>query len=105
MKALFTTQVFENYAWLEDGSIGKGDAAYWKAKGGDEYVVLNVDQSRMTEILQQVRKIVERNDDYIRETVVNLQLVADDYLTEFEQDQLEYDGQIEFPAKVLEWAN
>ena len=30
-------------------------------------------------------------------------IVADDYLTEFEKDQLEYEGQIRFPAKELVW--
>jgi hypothetical protein len=29
---------------------------------------------------------------------------ADDYLTEFEQSQLDYEGQIRFPAKELELA-
>jgi hypothetical protein len=29
-------------------------------------------------------------------------VVADDYMTEFEQDQLDYEGQIRYPAKVLE---
>jgi len=27
--------------------------------------------------------------------------VADDYLTEFEQDQLEFEGKIRFPAQEL----
>jgi hypothetical protein len=35
---------------------------------------------------------------------VDFNIVADDYLTEFERDQLEYDGQIMFPAKELEFA-
>ena len=35
-KLLITTQVYENYAWLEDGSLGVGDQAYWKAKGGND---------------------------------------------------------------------
>jgi len=42
MKLLIITQIYENYAWNEDGSIGKGKDAYWKAKGGDEYVVTGV---------------------------------------------------------------
>jgi hypothetical protein len=29
--------------------------------------------------------------------------VEDDYLTDYERDQLEYDGTIQFPAKVIEW--
>jgi hypothetical protein len=30
--------------------------------------------------------------------------VADNYLTDFERDQLEYDGTIAFPAKELDFA-
>ena len=41
-KLLISTQVYENYAWNEDGSIGTGSDAYWKAKGGDEYVVTGI---------------------------------------------------------------
>ena len=40
-KLLITTQVYENYAWNEDGSLGTGDNAYWKAKGGNDYVLPN----------------------------------------------------------------
>lgn len=103
MKALFTTQVYENYAWREDGTLGTGLDSYWKPKGGDEYVVLNVDKDQVFEILEKVCLMIERNDDYIQETIVNLQLVEDDYLTDYERSQLEYDGKIEFPAKVIEW--
>jgi hypothetical protein len=103
MKALFTTQVYENYAWREDGTIGTGTESYWKAKGGDEYVVLNVDKDQVLEILEKVALQIERNDDYIQETNLNLQVVEDDYLTDYERDQLEYDGTIQFPAKVIEW--
>lgn len=103
MKALITTQVYENYAWREDGTMGTGPDSWWKPKGGDEYVVLNVDQDQVFEILEKVCLQIERNDDYIQENIVDLRIVEDDYLTEFERDQLEYDGKIEFPAKVIEW--
>jgi hypothetical protein len=102
MKAIFTTQVFENYAWREDGSIGTGDDAYFKAKGGDEYVVLNVDRSAMSRILAEVKARVEVSNDYFKETVVDFMLVEDDYLTEYEREQLEYDGRIEYSPKELE---
>ena len=102
MKAIFTTQVYENYAIREDGSIGTGADAYFKAKGGDEYVVLNVDKSAMSRILAEVRAKVEVSNDYFRETVVDFQLVEDDYLTEYERSQLEYDGRIVYSPKELE---
>ena len=102
MKAIFYTQVFENYAWREDGSIGTGEDAYFKPKGGDEYVVKNVDKSEMLKILEQVKAQVEVSNDYFRETIIDLQLVEDDYLTEYEREQLEYDGSIAFSPKELE---
>ena len=102
MKAIFTTQVFENYAWREDGSIGTGADAYFKPKGGDEYVVKNVDKSQMLRILKEVKAQVEVSTDYFRETVVDFVLVEDDYLTEYERSQLEYDGCIVYSPKELE---
>ena len=102
MKAIFTTQVYENYAIREDGSIGTGADAYFKAKGGDEYVVLNVDRSAMSRILAEVKARVEVSNDYFKETVVDFMLVEDDYLTEYERSQLEYDGRIEYSPKELE---
>ena len=102
MKAIFTTQVFENYAWREDGSIGTGADASFKPKGGDEYVVKNVDKSQMLRILKEVKAQVEVSNDYFKETVVDFVLVEDDYLTEYERSQLEYDGCIVYSPKELE---
>jgi hypothetical protein len=36
------------------------------------------------------------------EHIIDWSLVADDYVTDFERGQLEYEGQISFPATVLE---
>ena len=102
MKAIFYTQVYENYAWKEDGSIGTGEDAYFKPKGGDEYVVLNVDRTQMSKILEEVRAKVEVSNDYFRENVVDFELVEDDYLTWYEREQLEFDGSIAFSPKELE---
>lgn len=103
MKALITTQVYENYAWREDGSIGIGVESHWKPKGGDEYVVLNVEKDEVFDVLEKVCLQIETFNDYIQETIIDLKIVEDDHLTEFERDQLEYDGKIQFPAKVIEW--
>jgi hypothetical protein len=105
MKLLLTTQVYENYAWNEDGSIGTGENAYWKAKGGSEYVVKNFkDQNRITEVVMALRPQVEVDNEYFREHLIDWVVVPDDYLTEFEQNQLEFEGKITFPAKELEWS-
>jgi len=100
-KLLITTQVYENYAWREDGTIGVGADAYWKAKGGNDYVIPNIDINTAAEIAEMVRPQIEENNDYFTEHVIGWEVVADDYLTEFERSQLEYEGKITYPAREI----
>jgi hypothetical protein len=101
-KLLITTQVYENYAWREDGTLGTGAEAYWKPKGGSDYVVKNVDECDMIDIIvDRVRSKIEQANDAFTEHVIGYKVVADDYLTEFEQMQLDYEGKIRFAAKEL----
>lgn len=98
-KLLIQTQCFENYAWGEDGTLGTGANAYWKAKGGGDYVVKNVDECDMLDIIvDRVRSKIEQDNDGFREYIIGYSVVADDYLTEFERDQLDYEGKITYPA-------
>ena len=100
-KLLITTQVYENYG-AHDWD-GKGECpSYWKAKGGSDYVIRNIDINCVQELAQSAKAQVETNDDYFSETVIGWEVVADDYLTEFEQMQLDYEGKIRFPAKELQ---
>lgn len=100
-KLLITTQYCENY--------GSPDEPYWKMKGGSEYAVLGLDfdadyewaEARVDRILEQVRDQVECSNAMCFEYVIGTEIVADDYLTEFERSQLEYDGKIVFPVKVV----
>jgi hypothetical protein len=102
MKLLIITQVYENYAWNEDGSIGTGADAYWKAKGGNEYVVKNFKKfANVAEEVMALRSKVEQDNDYFREHIIDFEVVADDFLTEFEKSQLEYEGKITYPAVEL----
>jgi hypothetical protein len=102
-KLLITTQVYENYAWREDGSLGTGADAYWKAKGGSDYVVKNfrggMAEAAMT--VMAVRAEIECDNDAFREQIIDFQIVANDYLTEFERSQLEFDGEITYPAREI----
>ena len=102
MKAIILTQVYENYAWQEDGSIGTGVNAYFKPKGGDEYVVRNVNEDQVFEILEKVAGQIEKSNDYYQEFIVDVKIVEDDFLTEYELNQLEWEGKILFPAKEIE---
>lgn len=97
MKVVIFTQVYENYGTKED--------AHWKAKCGDEYVVTGIwDEEEATTAVMCVRDQIEQSNDYIRETIINWKLVDNEYLTEFERSQLEYEGKIDFPAKEITWA-
>ena len=103
-KLLITTQVYENYAWREDGTIGTGVDAYFKPKGGDEYVVRGVDPEQVFEVLEKVAGQIEKANDYYQEFIVDTKIVEDDFLTEYELNQLAFDGSITYPAKELEFA-
>lgn len=99
-KLLITTQVYENYG-AHDWD-GKGECPdYWKAKGGNEYVVKNIPVNDAAAIAARVENQCTEDSDYFREHVIGWEVVADDYLTEFERDQLEYEGKIRFSPKEL----
>ena len=48
------------------------------------------------------RKDIEWDDFGSRQYIVGYGIVEDSFMTAFERSQLEYDGFIQFPAKVLE---
>lgn len=101
-KLLISTQVYENYAWMEDGFLGTGDQAYWKPKGGSDYVVKGVDECDMIDIIvDRVRSKIETDNDAFQEHIIGYRVVADNYLTEFERSQLEYEGRIVFPVNEI----
>lgn len=93
-KLLIQTQVYENY--------GDADKPYWKAKGGGDYVVKNFrDFNRVTEFVMALRNQVEQDNEFYTETIIGWEVVEDNYLTEFERSQLEYEGRIIYPANEL----
>lgn len=95
-KLLITTQTYENY--------GSAAEPYWKPKGGCDYVVKNVDECDMIDIIvDRVRSQIECDNEGYREYILGWSIVADSYLTQFEQSQLDYEGEIRFPAKELVW--
>ncbi len=102
-KLLITTQVYENYGAHDWDGVGECPQ-YWKAKGGNDYVVKKFkDINKVTETVMALRGQIEQSNDGFRETIIGWKIVANDYLTEFEKDQLEYEGSIRYPAKELAW--
>lgn len=94
MKLLITTQVYENYGYR------------WKPKGGCDYTYAlgagGRSSEALLELVEYFRTKIECNNEGYREHIINWEVVADSYLTEFEQSQLDYDGEIRYPAKQLE---
>ena len=101
-KLLITTQVYENYGAHDWDGVGECPQ-YWKAKGGSDYVIKKINVNKVTETVMAVRGQIEQDDQAFRETIIGWEVVANDYLTEFEKDQLAYEGKIRFPAKELAW--
>ena len=100
-KLLITTQVYENYGahdWEGEGACPQR----WKAKGGSDYVIKKFRGDPTTAVMA-LREQIEEDNDHYRETIIDFRLVKDDYLTEFEQSQLAYEGAVRFPAKELAW--
>ena len=102
-KLLITTQVYETYGAHDWDGVGECPQ-YWKAKGGNDYVVKKFkDLNKVTETVMALRGQVEQDNEGFRETIIGWEVVANDYLTEFEQSQLDYEGSIRYPAKELAW--
>ena len=105
MMLVIETQCYENYAWNEDGSIGTGPDAYWKAKGGSSYKILGVPTGvDLDEVVSMVRSDIEYSNDYSQQTIIGYGLEADDWLSWSEKAQLEYDGMIQFSEPVIEYS-
>ena len=98
MKILITTQYRENYGTESD--------PYWKFKGGSDYFILGVDPLKVAPglLVEQVRGEIEYAGPMSEEYILDWELVADDALSPFEQDQMEFDGEIRYPATILEVA-
>lgn len=104
MKLHIVTQVEENYGahdWDGKGSCPQ----YWKMKGGNDYMFDLGSAGRSEEVLDELaemfRKQIEESNEGYREYIVSYGQVADDFLTDFERSQLEYDGSIVYPARQL----
>jgi hypothetical protein len=104
MQLLITTQTQENYGAHDWDGVGECPS-YWKFKGGQDYKyalgsALRNDET-LAEIVEHFRSEIEEDNDYYRNHIIGYEVVADDYLTEFERSQLEYEGSITYPATRL----
>ena len=105
MKLHITCQYMENYGahdWDGQGECPQ----HWKFKGGEDYFYplgqFQPNAEHIEELVEYFRKEVEWNDVGSRQYIVGYGIVEDSFMTEFEKSQLEYEGVIQYPAKVLE---
>ena len=91
-KLYIFTQNYENY--------GSEEIPRWKAKGGSDYFVYDFDGDEATTIML-VRDQIECDNPFYRSQIAGWEVVPNDYMTEFEKDQLDYEGSIRFPARVI----
>ena len=104
MKLHITTQYMENYGAHDWDGTGQCPQ-YWKFKGGEDYFyqlgTVEPSEEHLAELVQVLRNRVEWSDEGSRSYIVGYGVVADDFRTEFERSQLEYDGHIACPAVML----
>ena len=105
MQLLITTQIQENYGahdWDGEGECPQ----YWKFKGGQDYkfdlgTTLRNAES-LAQLVEHFRGQIDVDNQAFREYIIGWDVVADDFLTEFEQSHLDYEGRIAYPATRLE---
>ena len=103
-KLLISTQIHENYGAHDWDGTGECPQ-YWKAKGGSDYVVKKFKggAADATDAVMGLSSQIECNNEYLRESIIDWKIVPDNYMTEFEKDQLDHIGKIQFAPKELVW--
>lgn len=98
MIAVIFTQVYENY--------GTASEPFWKAKGGQEIKLTGVSEKTDLNLIRELADLAFSEDsDMYEEYIVDIALKPDDYLSEFERSQLEYDGAIVYPEKSVKFSD
>jgi hypothetical protein len=104
MKLMIQTQIQENYGAHDWDGTGECPQ-YWKFKGGNDYsynLGTSVRSSEaLAELVSYFRTKIECDSIGYREYVIGWTVEADDFLTDFEKSQLEYDGEIRYRTTEL----
>lgn len=81
---LVSTQCYENYAFDAEGRLDT-DRPYWKAKGGDDYLVtcatLDADSTALEQliVIDRVRDQIEIDNGGFQESIIGWRIVPADY--------------------------
>jgi hypothetical protein len=105
MKLHIVTQYMENYGAHDWDGLGSCPQR-WKFKGGEDYFYplggVEPSAEHIEELIFVLREQIEWDDFGSRQYITGYGIVEDSFRTEFERSQLEYEGSIAYPAKVLE---
>lgn len=93
MMLVIRTQCRENY--------GTDEQPYWKNKGGQSYKITNVPSDENIKTIIENINNIEHSNSMFEEFVINWSWENDDYLSEFEKSQLEYDGKILYKEPTM----
>ena len=104
MKLHIVTQYMENYGahdWDGEGSCPQR----WKFKGGEDFFyplgLAGRSDEAIAELVNHFRPQIEWDNVGSRQFIVGYGVVEDNFQTDFERSQMEYEGSIQFPAKIL----
>lgn len=101
MKLVVYTQCYENY--------GDEQNPRWKGKGGSDIIiahpshneVIKLGTKGLQEIVNRAKALVDKDLTYFQEYIIDWNLIEDYEPTQWEKDQLEYEGKIKFPSKDI----
>jgi hypothetical protein len=95
----------ENYGAHDWDGLGSCPQR-WKFKGGEDFFyplgAVEPSAEHIEELVHYFRKDIEWDDVGSRQYIVGYGIQEDTFMTPFEKSQLEYEGEIQYPAKVLE---
>jgi hypothetical protein len=80
MKVIIHTQFMENYGAHDWDGTGECPQ-YWKYKGGDTFVIRDIDVNdamSMNETMEKIKSFIEYESDYAREYVIDWNIEDDD---------------------------
>ena len=83
--------------------ICSAEKPYWKSKGGNTYHVTDIPCPADYQVIVDAAG-VEVNNEMFHEYIIDWSIAEDDYMSQFEQDQLEYEGRIIYPDPRIEYS-
>lgn len=96
MIVVIQVQYKENY--------GTAAEPYWKFKGGSSYKVVGAPEDMdITEVVARVASEIEYSEAHSEQYILDYFRAEDDWQSDFERSQEEYDGEIRFPEPVIQW--